>query len=69
LITVAAFVAAETELKPSIGRKVIEIGCELDERHERLLGKIIEQMKFTVYRWQRSAQVMTNDESDMGNGK
>src|SRR5262249_43829611 len=27
LIAVAAFVAAETKLEPSIGRKVIEIGC------------------------------------------
>src|SRR5262249_21337141 len=37
LITVAAFVAAETELKPSVGRKVVEIGGKLDERHEKLL--------------------------------
>jgi len=37
LITVAAFVAAETELKPTVGRKVVEIGGELDERHEKLL--------------------------------
>src|SRR6185436_11212326 len=33
LITIAAFVAAETKLKPSVGRKVIEIGCKLNERH------------------------------------
>jgi cytochrome c-type biogenesis protein CcmH/NrfF len=69
LITVAAFIAAETELKSSVGRKVIEIGSELDERHERLLGKITEQMKCAICRWQRLAQAMTNVESDMGNGK
>src|SRR5262245_53523639 len=49
LVTVAAFVAAEAELKPSIGRKVIEIGCKLDERHVKSsFGKITEQMKFTI---------------------
>jgi hypothetical protein len=52
LITVAAFVASETELKPSVGRKVIEIGCELDERHVKSsFGKNTERLKFTICHW------------------